>query len=167
MELASHRVEGRAIDPFTERAYELVEAWVAETGRGGVHDAAFVGDASAIILASDVLIERGTPSWDACGSEVVHRVRAMGFGCVARSFGDAVLAFRRWLAEKGHAGTEGIEELEACVRALVDEAVEPGKVVTVGGRLPVSHDDGPRNRHERRALAAYRRQRARPSRRAR
>ncbi len=162
MQMLSHRFHSHATNAFTARTYELVEAWVAETGRGELLETAFVGDASAIVLASDVLIERGTLSWDECGIDVVRHVRAMGFGCMSRAFGDALVAFRRWLAEKGHAGTEGIEALEEHVRELVDE---PAEVLTLRSRPPSSHDDGPRNRQERRAQASYERQRARRARR--
>lgn len=165
MELTSVRRSGSVVDPFTVRTYELIDAWVAETGRGEVSEDMLVGDASAICLASDVLIARGTPSWDACGESVVHRVRAMGFGMVARAFGDAVLAFRRWLAANGHAGTEGIEALEACVRELAAEP--PSDILTVSGSLSSAPEAAPRNRHERRVLAAHRRQEARRERRAR
>lgn len=165
MQLASPRVDGGAVDSFTERTYELVEAWVAETGRGWVDDEMLGGDASAIVLASDLLIARGTPSWDACGREVVLRIFEMGFGVMAPSFGDAVVAFRRWLAAKGHAGTDGMEALEACVRELAAEP--PSDIVTVSGSLSSSPEAAPRNRHERRVLAAHRRREARRDRRAR
>lgn len=125
------------VHPFTLETYAHVERWVRETGRSELGEGFFSGDASAIVLASDVLLQRGTPTWDACGPAVVGDMGALlGLGLRCRALGAAVVAFRRWLSSNGHAGDAGMDALERFVDQLVDDASEPSPS---GG-----------NRHERR-----------------
>jgi hypothetical protein len=146
--------------PFTEKTHALVDRYSEERGLPTFEEA-YVGDAGAIVLASDVLIERGTPRWEACDADVLVATFATGGGrALAATIARAVLQFRRWLCENGLAGAAGLDGLECLANDAVDE---PNGRVLASFPTPA---EPPVNRSERRWRARIERRARRRSPRA-
>ncbi len=67
----SVRAPGAFVDPFTRATYALVDAYARDGHIPRPDPAYFVGDASAIVLASDALLAIGTPAWERCDAPLV------------------------------------------------------------------------------------------------
>ena len=121
----SVRAPGAFVDPFTRATYALVDAYARDGHIPRPDPAYFVGDASAIVLASDALLAIGTPAWERCDAPLVCvALEAAGMVVVAPAIVRALLAFRRWLRETGRAGADGIASLEELASELAAVAAE-------------------------------------------
>jgi len=111
-------------EPFTEETHRLVDAYARHRGLPAT-PGYFVGDASVIVLVSDVLLERGTPSWDACDVDVVRAASAVQNDYLAKTTARAIVSFLEWRRDDGRVRGESIDAIRRHAEAVSDHPDPP------------------------------------------